>query len=606
MNIALRPYQVQGIAAVQADVAAGYRRVLIHLPVGAGKTVVFATLAQQWHQPTLVLVHREELLTQAVDKFRMVWPEADLGIVRGAHDEYDAQVVVATVQTLAGRLARATPDRFRLAIADEAHHTTSPQWQQVLRAYGFWPTPAPHHCFVGVTATTTRTDGVDLGVMFEKTSYQLSMLELIQSQYLSDIRAIRVTTHFDLDQVPVDASGDWDAEALGRLVDTPTRNQLVVQSWKTHARKRHTLVFAATVAHAQHLAEAFRKAGVRADWIAGQHKPRERTEKLQAFHRKTTQVLINVAILTEGYDEPSIDCVVLARPTQSAIVYTQAIGRGTRRHPDKRDCLILDLADNSTRHRLCTVGTVVGLPDELLTTMTVAQAAQVPEAERLHWTPRADRDEAPDVAVATTSTRVDLFDQSVFRWQRLGHRYQLAAGPNQWVQLIPTIADPESYDVVVRQGTTKTSTAVALPLDYALGTAEDWVRTHGQPEFADRDAAWRTAPATPEQIARARQWQIPLPPQCTQELAQDLIETAQRERVLQNPKAAWRKAPASPRAKALMDRLGIDYPVDILAGEASTLIEAALGTRARPTASPRGISSQKGLPTSHDSPGRSS
>lgn len=460
MPIALRPYQTDAIAAVQADVAAGKRRCLIHLPVAAGKTVVFATLAKHWAQPTLVLVHREELLQQAVDKFHMVWPEVPVGIVRGPRDEQDAPVVVATVQTLARRLDRMAPDRFRLAIVDEAHHAAASQWRAALQATGFWPHPLPHHCLVGVTATIDRTDGVDLGALFETTSYQRTMLDLIQQGYLADLRAIRVRTTLDLDAVP-DRDGDWDPEALARVVDTSTRNALVVRQWQEHAGdRRATLVFAASVAHAEHLAAAFRRAGIRANWVAGTHSATERKARLAAFHRGETRVLVNVAILTEGYDEPRIDCVVLARPTQSAIVFTQAIGRGTRRHPDKRDCLVLDIADNSLRHALCTVGQVVGLPDDLLEAWSVAEAAEQPAARRKQSTRRDSDAPGVNVGLQTQSERVDLFDQSVFRWERQGRRYQLPAGPGQWLTLVPHLDDPDRYEVLLRAHGTPTTDVI--------------------------------------------------------------------------------------------------------------------------------------------------
>ncbi|MDA8206363.1 MAG: DEAD/DEAH box helicase [Thermaerobacter sp.] len=581
--LALRPYQQSAIDAVQADVQAGYRRVLLHLPVGAGKTLVFAELARRWHQPTLVLVHREELLAQAVEKFRWVWPQAWIGVVRGREQGWHGDVVVATVQTLARQPHRLRRDRFRLAIVDECHHGVSSQWQTVLHATGFWPHTAPHHCLVGVTATLERTDQVDLHLLFEKTSYQLAMLDLIQAGYLSDLRALRITTAIDLDRVPRGADGEWDLEALAQVVDTPARNALIVQHWQRAAADRRTLVFATNVLHAQRLAAAFQRQHVRADWVAGSLPRTVRQARLHALHTGAIQVLVNVALLTEGYDEPRIDCIVMARPTESAIVYTQAIGRGTRLHPEKRDCLVLDFVDNSTRHALWSVGRLLGMEDAWLAKWSVREAAR----RQAGSTSGMGRRDAPSLVVPVTAQvqRIDLFGQSVFAWEQVGSRYRLPVRPGTYVWLTPTATDGR-YHVAERSDRKPAQPlASALPLDFALGVAEDWARQQGDLAWAAKTAAWRSKPATEAQHEQALALGISLPADATRDHAERLLENARRERILQDPHAAWRKKPASAKALALLAKLGESVPENITAGDAADRIAHRLWvSRPRPLA----------------------
>lgn len=230
MPIALRPYQEEAVTSVFSALGQGVRRLLINLPVGAGKTVVAADIAKRFGQRTLFLVHRDELALQANEKFSLVWPDARIGIVKGRQDDVDADVVVASVQTLSqpGRIERLRgAGEFRLVIQDEAHHVGASTFRDVLSGMGSLPETPDGSLLIGLTATPFRSDGEDLGKVFEKIVYRRSIMDLIRQGYLADVRAYRLETKLDLSNVRT-FDGDFNERDLALAVNTPKRNQVVV------------------------------------------------------------------------------------------------------------------------------------------------------------------------------------------------------------------------------------------------------------------------------------------------------------------------------------------------------------------------------------------
>ena len=203
LGLRLRDYQSDAVNAVVTAVRDGKRRQLIVLPTGAGKTLVAAALSQRTKGRTLFLCHRDELVRQALEKFRIVWPDADIGVVKGPQNEPDRRIVIASVQSLqtARRRAAVFATPPTLIIADEAHHAPSPSWRTVLEAAGVWPNPEPQRLLVGVTATPFRGDKIGLGHVFEETVFRRGIADLIRAGYLANIRAVRVASRVDLSRV---------------------------------------------------------------------------------------------------------------------------------------------------------------------------------------------------------------------------------------------------------------------------------------------------------------------------------------------------------------------------------------------------------------------
>ena len=254
-------------------------------------------------------------------------------------------------------------------LVHNCHHSTSPQWARVLDYFGLMQPGAPI-LSLGLTATPNRSDGIGLRKCFDEIVYDMGIDAGIREGYLVDLRCWRISTKTTLDEVRTTA-GDFNEGDLAKTVNTPERNGMIVKAWAQHAKNKKSLVFTANVQHALDLAEAFKALGV--PWAAVWGDDPDRAEKLRK-HRAGIDLigLCNCAVLTEGYDDPNIECIVLARPTKSSLLLTQMIGRGTRM-PDgcqhmsdvgegKSDCIILDVVDTTTKHQLCTVPSLLGLP----------------------------------------------------------------------------------------------------------------------------------------------------------------------------------------------------------------------------------------------------
>ncbi len=361
--VSLRPYQRDAVDAVLAARRSGIRRMLVSLPTGAGKTVIFSQLAKMARRQVLVLAHREELLGQARSKL-----DAALGgrhvvsVERGAETaSADAKVLVCSIRSLhEERLARVVRGRdFGLVIYDECHHAAAEDNMRVLRQLGVFDANWDG-TLLGFTATTARGDGKGLDAIFETIAYSRSLPEMINDGFLAPLRGFRIATGADLTRVS--SSGlDFSGEELSEAVDIEDRNALVARSIQELARDRRTIAFCVTVNHARHLCIALNRLGVAAGIVYGEMPSEARAGVLADFRKGQIQVLANVAVLTEGFDDPGVSCIAMARPTRSEGLYTQCVGRGTRLHPGKRDCLILDFVDASSLP-LCSLPSLFGVP----------------------------------------------------------------------------------------------------------------------------------------------------------------------------------------------------------------------------------------------------
>ena len=362
----LRPYQQAAIDAVLKARKAGVRRVLVCLPTGAGKTVIFARLASLAKRPVLVLAHRDELLQQARDKLQTaLGPDGRVAIEQGPNRAPpDARVVVASIRSLhEERLTRLLRDRqFGLIIYDECHHATAEDNKRVLWQLGAFE-PDWSGTLLGVTATTQRRDGIGLEEVFQEIVYHRGLPEMIREGWMVPLRGYRIATAADLRNVQP-AGDDLDFEPLAEAVDLEERNALVARAIQELARDRRTIVFCVTVRHARNLAHALNAVGVPCGMVHGEMKRDRRQAELQAFRDGKLRALTNVAVLTEGFDDPAVSCVAMARPTRSPMLYAQCVGRGVRLAPDKTDCLVLDFADVSDLE-LCTLPTLLGMPRNL-------------------------------------------------------------------------------------------------------------------------------------------------------------------------------------------------------------------------------------------------
>jgi superfamily II DNA or RNA helicase len=506
-----RPYQTEAINAVIREWHEGVTRQLVSLPTGSGKTIIFALLAQRLGLRTLVLAHREELLTQAVQKIRMVDPSMNAGILR-AEDSTGlyTDICVASVQTATkDKRIDALKDRgIRLCVVDEAHHAVARSYMKIFDGLGFMSGDAGK-LLAGVTATAYRGDDSALGDVFEKVTFERTILSMMKAGYLCDARGVSVKTETDLSGVHT-ARGDFDASELSDVIDIPSRNELIAETYLKECPDRKAVVFCVGVEHARNVSEAFRNAGVASLPIHGEMERMERSAALLAYEKGDVRVLTNCAVLTEGWDDPATSAVMMARPTKSRALWVQCVGRGLRTYPGKKDCLIVDFADTAGRHNLCGIATLAGdprvKPKQRQTVLDAFEEFEELEAGREDW---------KHARVGEVSyEEFDIMGRSDFVWTpvRDGHfRLPVNTGQSLWVR-----REQGGYMVwLLDRANLADKIALSddpLPLGYAQGVAEDYIRLHGALHLAAKDAAWRKKSPTERQIETLKKLGIPHDP----------------------------------------------------------------------------------------------
>lgn len=519
--ITLRSYQEEALAAVAMAEAEGIRRQLMVLPTGAGKTIVFASLAGRRGDRTLVLAHRDELIGQAVDKMRLVWPDADIGIVKAERNECWAQdVVVASVQSLSPqRIARL--GAFGLVIVDEAHHATARTYARILDGLGCGPDAnqrsAGGPLLLGVTATPDRADGKGLNESFEKIVYAKDILWMIRAGYLADIRAVEVQlADLHLADITV-RQGDYAEGELGQAMTKANAPRHILKAWREHASDRRTLIFMPTVANAQEVAAEFVAGGIRAAAVAGSDPLEERRRKMAAFSSGALQVLVNCQVATEGFDCPAISCVVMGRPTKSRGLFTQMVGRGTRPYPGKDDLLVLDVVGDASSLDLCSVPSLFGLTRKQMRLRKATDAVADKEAEEAR---KAEElrlmAQVPVVRDANLVARdVDLFkrvkDQGRVAWGAMrGGSFAVSIAKTSVV--LDHVGD-DLFSVLVVDSAGKTEALMErVPLPLAQGIAEDHIRRKVSAALVNKEAAWRSRAPSPKQLDAAKRMRIAVDP----------------------------------------------------------------------------------------------
>lgn len=339
---------------------------VVCLPTGTGKTVIFAELARRARSAVLVLAHRQELLSQARDKIAAALGEDGLVAIEQGNQRAprEAKVVVASIRSLhEGRLGSVMQGRsVQLVIYDECHHAAAPDNLRVLTQIGVFEPDWPG-TLLGFTATTQRGDGQGLYDVFDEIVFRRSLPEMIREGYLAPLRGYRIQSSADLRNVSTTDS-DFDIEELAEAVDIESRNGLVARSIQELARDRRTIVFCVNVAHARNLARTLNHIGVRTGIVHGEMPMLDRQRTLADFRAGRISALTNVGVLTEGFDDPEVSVVAMARPTRSDGLYQQCVGRGTRLFPGKTDCLVLDFVDLSDLS-LVTLPSLFGMPREI-------------------------------------------------------------------------------------------------------------------------------------------------------------------------------------------------------------------------------------------------
>jgi len=360
----LRPYQQNAKESIFDEWGKGHQRTLLVLPTGCGKTIVFSKVVEDCvrnGERVLILAHRGELLDQAADKLSQ---STGLGCATEKAEKTCIgswfRVVVGSVQTLMRekRLSQFPPDFFGSIIVDEAHHCISDSYQRVLQHFGGAKV-------LGVTATPDRGDMKNLGSYFESLAYEYTLPKAIKEGYLSPIKALTIPLKLDLSGVGQQA-GDFKAADLGSALD-PYLYQIADEMLK-HCLSRKTVAFLPLVRTSRKFRDILNEKGFRAAEVNGSST--DRAEILEGYDSGKYNVLCNSMLLTEGWDCPSVDCIVVLRPTKIRSLYSQMVGRGTRLCPGKEDLLLLDFLWHTERHELCHPAHLICENEEVAQAMT--------------------------------------------------------------------------------------------------------------------------------------------------------------------------------------------------------------------------------------------
>lgn len=524
----LRRYQEKALEAIDQAEREGVRRPLVVHPTGTGKTITFchAVKRRADRGRSIVFVHRDELAGQTREKIAMIAPELETGIVKAELNETDADVVIASVQTgsrdkrLAELVESAKRSPFATIIVDEAHHAPAPTWTKMLAGLGAFSPYGP--LAIGFTATPERDNGKTLGV-WEKVVSFMSIREAIygngkrgkdghEGGFLVPILpAVVIETGMDMARVRK-TGGDYSDGDLGRELEDSGAIVQIADAYVANAKDRKAVAFTPTVATAHALARALRARGVAAEAVDGGTETEERRAILRRLKTGETHVVVNCAVLTEGFDEPSISCVIVARPTRFHGLYVQMIGRGTRLYPGKQDLMVLDVVGASQRHELVTRADLgLDMDDERKKPEGETEKQRCPSCEvpcdfPEHRCQLCQRYLPASLALnghtrhenchARTGGRVDVFGASRLRWLPVGPGWVLSAG-REIVVMIPEGLD---WKLAAYENGRVEVLHEQLPSDWAMGIGED--RAKAFQKLNERDARWLSQRPTDQQLNR--------------------------------------------------------------------------------------------------------
>jgi superfamily II DNA or RNA helicase len=341
-NFKLRDYQAELLDRLQDLWATGTKRVLLQLATGGGKTICLATVidrALAMGQTCLVVVHREELLTQTIAKVKAITGQ-DSGIIKAGHKpDHASAVQVASVQTLVNRLDQYP--NFDVLILDECQHSNSQTWRKVTDHFS-------NSLLLGVSATPIRMDGSGFRDIFDTLISGITMADLIAQGHLSEYKYYAPANGLNLEGLRT-RCGEFTRESIEAANSAIEVAADCLKAYQDYLWGKQTLVFAVSVAHSREIASSFSAQGIPAAHLDGRDDPSVRSATMEAFRTGTIRVLSNCALFTEGLDVPGIEAVILARPTKSLGLWLQMVGRTLRPSPGKDHAIIIDLGGNWTR-----------------------------------------------------------------------------------------------------------------------------------------------------------------------------------------------------------------------------------------------------------------
>lgn len=488
--ITLRPYQVEAVDAIERDFAAGLRRCGISAATGTGKTVILAHLTRlrvALGQRVLILVHRDELVRQTVEKLLAADRTLNIGVVKARENRASAAIVVASVQTVSRPKRLAMIGRFGLVICDEAHRSMSDQWQRVLGAF-------PEADIAGFSATWSRADNRQLGSFWQKISFTLDTAWAIEHKFLVRPIGKYIRTDIRLDGVKKTA-GDYNDRAMATKLSRESIRDAIVTGYRTFAADRSGVAFCPTVDTAEFFREAFETAGITTGGLYGTTST-EDSHRLHKQHRAgDVQLLFSCTRLSEGWDAPWCSAAIIARPTTHQGLFVQMIGRVLRPHPGKTDAVILDPTGVLFKHDLA------GVIDLSTSEQIEREPREFDEDDERE---PGEREEFDGIAASVSGFEdVELLARSDVTWLRTerGYRFVYAKGQICFLHS----SDGETWHVgLVRADRVDQGRWIGYYLtpESAERVASDWA-AHTDRQHTARTGRWRTLTTTSAQLVTA-------------------------------------------------------------------------------------------------------
>lgn len=338
----LYSYQQNCLIAVENDPSHSQ---LISMPTGTGKTITFLSIAKFKNKKTLILVHRRELLNQTYDKaIKLGFKDEDISLITSEDKGEFKHLTIAMVPTLIRNLDNYNPDFIEMIIIDEAHHATANSYREIIKHFKIFE---EEKILLGFTATPLRGDKAHLGSLFLSHSYKMTLSEATQNGYICPVHGIRIEIDKSLEEIDT-KQGDYDISALDRVMNCEEINKLVAIKAK-NLKRNPGIIFCTSVDHAQKIAKCLRKDGIRAISIS-YNTPKKTIDKIyQRLYSNKIDYITNAVKLSEGFDFPPIQSILIARPTRSPVLYKQMIGRGLRNFEGKKECIVLEFTGNDKK-----------------------------------------------------------------------------------------------------------------------------------------------------------------------------------------------------------------------------------------------------------------
>ncbi len=434
-KLELREYQQEALNNLQAMRENKETIALLYQATGTGKTVTAVMDAKRVGGRTLFVAHTMELVNQAYNTFKSLWADATVGKFADSVKDYESNVICGSIQSVALNLDTFNDNDFDYIIIDEAHHAAAETYQKVL-AY-FKP-----KFILGLTATPERAGDTNILDIFQNTAHKLDIQTAVEIGALTNVRCIRIHTNIDMTRVRFN-SVQYNIRDLDVKICVSERNQLIVDTWLNYVKDKRTVVFCASVKHAEQIAELFKKAGVNAIAVSGSMKTSERNEWLAKFASGEVKVLCACDLLNEGWDCPQTEVLFMARPTMSKVLYTQQLGRGMRLSEGKEFLMVFDFVDNASQYNApYSLHRLFRLKDYHAGAIVLGKKG-AREAEAALY----EKGEKPDVIIDYPVDATDYEAVDIFNWQ------EEAAGMISQMEFVRRVdVQSETIEKYIRDG----------------------------------------------------------------------------------------------------------------------------------------------------------